>query len=98
VEVIAKRLDQRVRELDAEVRAVAGKAAAVSPDLVAALQSFSDRALVERVAESMAPLAILGGESVADVLGRLLAGTALSEALGKKGDGGGGRKELPPKK
>ncbi|HSO00037.1 MAG TPA: hypothetical protein VLS89_17205 [Candidatus Nanopelagicales bacterium] len=99
VEVLAKRLDQRVRELDAEVRAVAGKASAVSPDLVAALQAFSDRALAERVAESMAPLAILGGESVADVLGRLLSGTALGEVIGRRGDGASStKKELPPKK
>jgi major vault protein len=30
----------------------------------------------------MAPLAILGGESVADVLGRLLRGTKLGHVLG----------------
>lgn len=97
VEVLAKRLDQRLRELDAEVRAVSGKASAVSPELIAALSSFSDRALAEKMAESMAPLAILGGESVADVLGRLLSGTALGDVLGKR-DGGAGKKELPPAK
>jgi len=76
-------LEQRLRLLDAEVKALVEKAGAVSPDLVAALQGFSDRALTERVAESMAPLAILGGESVAEVLGRLLAGTPLAKALPK---------------
>jgi major vault protein len=55
-----------------------GEGRRVSPDLVAALQAFSDRALAERMAESMAPLAILGGESVSDVLGRLLQGTPLA--------------------
>ena len=69
----------------ADVRAVVDKANAVSPDLVAALQAFSDRALAERMAESMAPLAILGGESVSEVLARLLQGTAVAKALpGKK--------------
>jgi major vault protein len=95
--VAEKRLDQRLRELAAEVQALAGKAGAVSPELVAALQAFSDRALTERVAESMAPLAILGGESVADILGRLLAGTALGDVLAKKTDGTAA-KQLPPKK
>lgn len=74
-------LDQRLTALGAEVRAVVDKAQAVSPDLIAALQAFSDRALAERMAESMAPLAILGGESVAAVLARLLEGTPLAKAL-----------------
>lgn len=81
-EALAKaQLEQRLTALSAEVRAVVEKAQAVSPDLVAALQAFSDRALAERMAESMAPLAILGGESVASVLARLLEGTPLAKAL-----------------
>jgi major vault protein len=76
-----KRLAQRLRELEAEVKAVAGKASAISPDLIAALQSFGDQALAEKMAESMAPLAILGGESVVDVLARLLRGTKLANVL-----------------
>lgn len=74
-------LTQRLKELEAEVQAVVHKAHAISPDLVAALQAFGDRALAERMAESMAPLAILGGESVAEVLARLLRGTKIAEVL-----------------
>lgn len=80
-----QRAERDLARLAAEVRAVVDKAGAVSPDLIAALQSFSDRALAERMAESMAPLAILGGESVSDVLGRLLQGTPAAKALAKKG-------------
>ena len=76
-----KRLAQRLRELEAEVQAVAGKAQAVSPELIAALSAFGDKALAEKMAESMAPLAILGGESVAEVLSRLLRGTKLAQVL-----------------
>lgn len=76
-----QQLDQRLRELQAEVAAVVEKARAVSPDLIAALQAFGDRALAEKMAESMAPLAILGGESVAEVLGRLLRGSPLARLL-----------------
>jgi major vault protein len=82
LELADRRLAQRLRELEAEVKAVVDKAGAVSPDLIAALQAFGDRALAERMAESMAPLAILGGESVADVLARLLRGTKLAQVLG----------------
>jgi len=71
----------RLADLQAEVRAVVEKAQAISPDLVAALQAFGDRALTAKVAESMAPLAILGGESVAAVLARLLQGTTLARLL-----------------
>jgi major vault protein len=79
--VAQQRLAQRLEERRAEVEAVVSKAGAVSPQLVAALQAFSDRALAERMAESMAPLAILGGKSVAEVLAQLLKGTVLEKAL-----------------
>ncbi len=83
--VARAQLEQRLDELRAEVEAVTSKASAVSPDLVAALQAFSDRAMVERVAESMAPLAILGGDSVAEVIAKLLKGTALERVLTDRG-------------
>jgi major vault protein len=82
-EVARAELDRTLRELDAQVRATAEKAKAFSPDLIAALQAFGDRALAEKMAESMAPLAILGGESVSDVLRRLLAGTSVADVLAK---------------
>jgi major vault protein len=81
--VAGQKLDARLKEIAAEVAAVTDKARAVSPDLIAALQAFGDRALAEKMAESMAPLAILGGESVSEVLGRLLRGTPLARLLGE---------------
>ena len=81
LEVNRAQLEQRLTELQAQVKAVVDKAQAVSPDLVAALQSFSERALAEKMAESMAPLAILGGESVSEVLARLLQGTPVAKVL-----------------
>ncbi|WP_106094510.1 hypothetical protein [Enhygromyxa salina] len=81
LETSDKQLAMRLRELEAEVKAVADKAQAISPDLIAALQAFGDQALAEKMAQSMAPLAILGGESVAEVLARLLQGTKLARVL-----------------
>lgn len=78
-----QQLAARLRELEGEVRAVVEKAKAVSPELIAALQAFGDRALAEKMAQSMAPLAILGGESVAEVLAKLLRGTKLAQVLGE---------------
>ncbi|MBI4868004.1 MAG: hypothetical protein HY816_13750 [Candidatus Wallbacteria bacterium] len=74
-------LEQRLQQLRAEVQSVVERAQAVSPDLVAALQAFSDRHLAAKVAETMAPLAILGGKSVAEVFGTLLKDTPLETAL-----------------
>ncbi len=93
-EVAQKKLQLRLDELKAEVAGVVERAHAVSPDLVAALQSFSDRALAEKMAESMAPLAILGGKSISDVFAQLLKGTNLETVLKSKI---GGKPELPGK-
>lgn len=70
-----------LQRLRAEVEATVAKAQAVSPDLVAALQAFSDRALAEKVAASMAPLSILGGGSVAEIFSNMLQGTVLGNVM-----------------
>lgn len=77
VEELKKKQAVRLEALQAEVQAVVDKAKAIGPDLVAALQAFGDAALTEKVATAMAPLAILGGTSVAEVINQLLSGTKL---------------------
>ena len=69
-----EKLLQVIEELKAKTEAVAEKAKAITPDMIAALQAFGDKALAEKMAESMAPMALLGGKSVADVLSQLLKG------------------------
>jgi len=75
------KLNQKIQEIKTEVDAVVAKAEAVSPEFIAALQAFGDKALAEKMAESMAPLAILGGKSVAEVLNQLLKGTKLENII-----------------
>lgn len=82
--IAQQKMQQRIEELKADVQAMVDKAGAVSPDLIAALQAFGDKALAERMAQSMAPLAILGGKSVADVLAQLLRGTPIEHLLADK--------------
>jgi len=74
-------LEQRMQELKAEVDAVVKKAGAVSPDLIAALQAFGDKALAEKMAETMAPLSIIGGKSIVEVFANLVKGTKLEKVL-----------------
>ena len=67
--------------IQAETEGIKERAGAISPDLIASMQNFADKALVERLAESMGPLAILGGRSIADVASRLLKGTSLENVM-----------------
>ncbi len=103
-----KELDQQINEnhlklelskLKAEAEALVAKANAVSPDLIAALQGFGDKALLERVATAASPLAILGGTSVADVVSKLFKGTHLEGVASKmtgrlNGSGTNGHEEV----
>lgn len=72
-------------KIEAEVAAVVEKAKAITPEFIAALQAFGDKALIEKVAQSMAPMAILGvGEhGVLGAMGELLKGTGLGDTLAK---------------
>jgi major vault protein len=94
-----ERRQQEVRllELKAEVEAVVAKAAAISPDLIAAINAFGERALIEKISESMAPMAILGGTSVTDVVKKLLEGTKLAQyiQIPQNGNGAVSTKSLP---
>lgn len=81
LELAQKALEQHLLEIRAEVEAVVSKAEAVSPELIAALQAFGDKALAEKMADSMAPLSIIGGKSLVEVFGNLLKGTQLEEVL-----------------
>jgi major vault protein len=53
---------------------------AIQPELVSALDAFGERAVIEKVAEAVGPLSILGGKSLADVLTMVLRGTGLEKA------------------
>ena len=70
-----------IEKLLAESKELAARTKSVTPELIAALQAFGDKALVEKMAEAMSPMALLGGESVADILGKLLKGTGLESVV-----------------
>lgn len=66
---------------DAYAATVASIMESISPDLIAAMTSKSNAAMLETVTASMAPVAIAKGESVADVTNKLLRGTSLEGVL-----------------
>jgi hypothetical protein len=74
-------LIMRLEELKAQTDAWNSRMSNVSPHLVAAISDFANKDALARVAESMAPMALLGGKSVAEVIQGLLKGTVLEKSL-----------------
>ena len=60
------------RRLRAHVEAFEKQMGALQPELIATLKALGNTQLVGALSKNLGPLAILGGESVADVVGRLL--------------------------
>lgn len=68
-------------QLDADADHLQKRMAAISDKLATALTTFSDNALMEKITEAMAPLAILSNEAVTDIVGRYVASTPLASVL-----------------
>ena len=65
----------------ARTEAVVATMAAISPDLVQAMQDGNNSRLLETVTKSMSPYAIAQGNGVVDVTNQLLRGTPLENTL-----------------
>lgn len=61
------------RALEAQVSAFKAQMESLQPELIATLKTLGHQQLAATLTQHLGPLAILGGESVADVAGRLLA-------------------------
>lgn len=83
LEIRNREIEQATKEKQVYADTVAKIMSAVSPDLIAAMQSSSNAETLRAVSESMAPLAIARGESVADTVNTLMRGTTLENVFGK---------------
>lgn len=90
----AREAELAEKALAAQTEAFRAQMQAMHPELVATLKTLGHQELAGRLTQHLGPLAILGGESVADVAARLLAALP----VGVDGDGGGAVKALPAKK
>lgn len=91
----AREAELSERALQAQAAAFTEQMRALHPELVATLKALGNQELTGRLAQSLGPLAILGGESVAEVAGRLLAALP----VGAAGDDAAGTvKSLPAKR
>lgn len=80
--------------LEAKTQAFAAQMAALSPELISTLKALGNQHLAAKLTDNLAPLAILGGESVADVAQRLLSHLP----LGPNGADAGKTVALPVKR
>lgn len=74
-------IEQELIRIKGETDEFVRRTGAITPEMIAALQAFGDKNLVEKAASAMAPLAIFGGTSVIDALNKLLEGTPLKPVL-----------------
>ncbi|MFA5935070.1 MAG: hypothetical protein WC827_04250 [Candidatus Paceibacterota bacterium] len=82
VAILRQKQDVAIKAESAAADALVKKAQAFSPDLISALQAFSDKDLAARLAESMAPLAILRDKSVAEAFVEMAKGTGIEHVVG----------------
>jgi hypothetical protein len=79
--------DVEAKRMQARVVAFKEQMAAMSPELIATLKAVGNQQASAELTRNLAPLAILGGESISDIAERLLASLPLGadggEALGK---------------
>ena len=79
--VQSERMGLRLTELKAKTEAEEQRIRAITPDLIAAMQTLGQSEFAAKITEELSPLAILGGESVAEVAARLLGGLGLDKVL-----------------
>ncbi|TSC82387.1 MAG: major vault protein [Parcubacteria group bacterium Gr01-1014_20] len=76
-EIAAKKAEigAEIDRMKGETEEIVKRAQAVDANLAVALTTFSDQALVEKIATALAPMAAMSGVSAADILAQLFGGT-----------------------
>ncbi|MEW5740261.1 MAG: hypothetical protein AB1938_15115 [Myxococcota bacterium] len=90
----AREAEVERQALEAKTQAFAAQMAALSPELITTLKALGNQQLAAKLTDNLSPLAILGGESVADVAERLLSRLP----LGPNGADAGKTVSLPVKR
>ena len=72
---------QVIKRMEADDKSLADRMKAMTPDLISAMMQVADEALMTTLTESLAPLAIVGGTSVAEVAAKFFKGTPLESVM-----------------
>lgn len=78
-----KKLARVIQELQERANSAVKRGQVVQPELVAALQALAQTGALESMAEHLAPLSLVKGQSLAGVLSSLLEGSPLEGFLGR---------------
>ncbi len=78
---LQKEIEQELSRMAQETKDIVERAGAVDEKFIAALQAFSDKDLLAKAAEAMAPLAIFRNSGVVEALAGLFKGVPLANAL-----------------
>ena len=81
VDEMVKKLEINIKDRESTTKEVTARLEVFGPALVEAINTLGDKELAAKVAEKMAPLAMLGGESVAEVFHNLIKGTILEGSV-----------------
>jgi major vault protein len=79
--IAQEELSREITVINAKTEAEERRIKAVTPDLIAAMTVMGQSEFAAKLTEELSPLAILGGESVAEVAARLLGGLGLDKVL-----------------
>jgi major vault protein len=74
-------IEERRAYAQIEIDKLKGQADAISPQLADAIRQLGDDKVVETLVHGLSPLSILGGDSVADIVKNMLAGTPVEGAM-----------------
>lgn len=67
-----------IADLEARRDAWVARAQAITPHLIDAMRSFSDKDMAARVGEALGPMKLMGGKSAAEILNNIFKGTRLA--------------------
>ncbi len=74
-------LNQMIAELEKLKECDVARAAAITPDLIAALKAIGDKQLLGEMSENLNLVAALGGSGLIETLKKIVSGTPLTSVL-----------------
>lgn len=81
IALATQKVELELKRIIGESEQIAKRAQSVSPDLIAALTTFSDQSMIEKVSSALGPMAAFSGVSVIDLVSKLFQDTPFAQTL-----------------